>query len=509
MPDTSIISPYVVKLGGGLILNRDSFSMPPGAATELINFEPDVAGGYRRINGYAKYNSNIVPQTSASTEKILGVAVFNNKIVAARGEKVFNGGATGSWTEIDSGRTSAGRYDFTVYNFNNTEKLAYADGVNRASIFDGSSVTDINATGAPSDPESIAVFKNHMFFAGMSTNPQEIVFSAPFTETSFSAANGAGSIKVDSAVVKLVTFRDSLFIFCADQIHQLQGSSIADFVLKPVTRRIGCVDRFSVQELGGDIVYLAPDGLRTLAGTAKIGDVELGTVSKQIQDRLLLRNISLDRISSVVIRNKSQYRIFFAADSSTEASAPGVAGVLKQTDQGGIGWEYSDLKGIKPSCCDSGFVSNAETIVHGGHDGYVYQQDTGNTFDSTSIVARFSSPDHNMGDAGIRKNMQRIIWNYENEGTVNSKFRIRYDFFSTDSPQPSQYSLLTGGSAGIYANTISKYGTAVYGSSGSPLVRQTVEGGGFTVAVRVDDNGGLAPFSLKGYQLEFTPGGRR
>ena len=158
MPDTSIISPYVVKLGGGLILNRDSFSMPPGAASELINFEPDVAGGYRRINGYAKYNSNIVPQTSASTEKVLGVAVFKNKIVAARGTKVFFGGATGSWTEIDSGRTSAGRYDFTIYNFNNTEKIAYADGVNRASIFDGSSVTDINATGAPSDPESIAVF---------------------------------------------------------------------------------------------------------------------------------------------------------------------------------------------------------------------------------------------------------------------------------------------------------------------------------------------------------------
>ena len=237
--------------------------------------------------------------------------------------KYLQAGTTGSWTEIDSGRTSAGRYDFTVYNFNNTEKLAFADGVNRASIYDGSSVTDINATGAPSDPESIAVFKNHMFFAGMSANPQEIVFSAPFTETSFSTANGAGSIKVDSAVVKLVTFRDSLFIFCEDQIHQLQGSSIADFVLKPVTRRIGCVDRFSVQELGGDIVYLAPDGLlRTLAGTAKIGDVELGTVSKQIQDRLLLRNISLDRISSVVIRNKSQYRIFFAADNAIEGSAP-------------------------------------------------------------------------------------------------------------------------------------------------------------------------------------------
>ena len=40
-----------------------------------------------------------------------------------------------------------------------------------------------------------------------------------------------------------------------------------------------------------------------------------------------------------------------------------------------------------------------------------------------------------MGD-GIRKLMQRIIWNYDNDGTVNSKFRIRYDFNSQTYPNP-------------------------------------------------------------------------
>lgn len=510
MPDTSLLSPYVVKLDGGLILNRDSFSMPPGAALELINFEPDISGGYRRINGFSKYNSNIVPQTSASTEKVLGVAIYKGNIIAARGEKVFKGGTTGSWTAIQTGRTSAERYSFVIYNFDNTEKIIYVDGVNNAAIFDNSSVTAVSTTNAPADPSTVALHKNHMFFAGMSSNPQEVVFSAPFSETDFSAANGAGSIKVDSAVVQLVTFRNSLYIFCEDQIHQLTGTSIADFQLQPVTRRIGCVSQHSVQELGGDIIYLAPDGLRTLAGTARIGDVELGTVSKQIQDRLLLTNISLDRISSTVIRNKSQYRIFFSADATVETGAKGVAAVLKQSIEGGnMGFEYADLQGIKPACMASGFIDNTETIVHGGHDGYIYKHDDGNTFDGTNIAARYRSPDLNMGDAGVRKLMQRIIWNYENEGTVDSNFRIRYDFNSSAVPQPAQYALATGGSAAIYGNEISKYGTAVYGSSGSPLIRQSVEGGGFTVGVRVDDSSGLAPFSIKGYQLEFTPGGRR
>ena len=125
------------------------------------------------------------------------------------------------------------------------------------------------------------------------------------------------------------------------------------------------------------------------------------------------------------------------------------------------------------------------------------------------MSAIYRGPDYTMGDAGIRKMMQRIIWNYDNEGAVNSNFRIRYDFNSNETPQPSIYTLNTGAAVAIYGNTSSIYGTAVYGSSGTPLVRQSVEGGGFTVAVRLDDTAGAAPISLKGYQLEFTPGGRR
>ena len=174
-----------------------------------------------------------------------------------------------------------------------------------------------------------------------------------------------------------------------------------------------------------------------------------------------------------------------------------------------MGWEYADLKGIKAACCTSGFISGTETILHGGYDGYVYKQETGDNFDGTNIQAIYRSPDFTMGDAGIRKLMQRIIWNYDNEGTVNSKFRIRYDFNSSDVPQPNEYELTTGAAVAIYGFATSTYGTAVYGSSGTPLVRQSIEGGGFTVAVRLDDNQGAAPISIKGYQLEFTPGGRR
>ena len=79
MPDSSQVQPVNFPLQGGLVLNKSTFAMQPGEALELQNFEPDIEGGYRRINGFAKLVTNIVPQTSASTEALLLSIKFNDK----------------------------------------------------------------------------------------------------------------------------------------------------------------------------------------------------------------------------------------------------------------------------------------------------------------------------------------------------------------------------------------------------------------------------------------------
>ena len=210
MADESQLSPFVFPLQGGLVLDQSTFTMDPGMAYELQNFEPDTQGGYRRINGFTKWNSNIGPQTSASTEPVLMTAMYKGNVIAARGEKVFKGGTSGSWTEIDTGRTSAGKYTFFRYNLAGTDFIVWADGSNHASKYDNSTVTDLNATGAPANPKFVAGFKNSLFFAGMSATPQEIVFTAPYSDTDFSAANGAGSFSIDGTITGLIPFREVL-----------------------------------------------------------------------------------------------------------------------------------------------------------------------------------------------------------------------------------------------------------------------------------------------------------
>ena len=83
MPDLSQTQPFSFSCQGGLVLNQPTFNMQPGQALELENFEPDIDGGYRRIDGFKKFVNHIVPQTSSSSEEVLMVVNFANKIVAA------------------------------------------------------------------------------------------------------------------------------------------------------------------------------------------------------------------------------------------------------------------------------------------------------------------------------------------------------------------------------------------------------------------------------------------
>ena len=482
--------------------------MKPGQALELLNFEPDIDGGYRRISGFSKYVTAIVPQTSASSEEVLMVATFGSTVVAARGEKIFSATPGGSsWTERDSGRSSAGTYDFERFNFDGNDKLIVVDGTNDPTVFNTSfSATDIT-TSSVEGAKHVVAFKNHMFYSGMSTTPQEVVFSQPFDEDAFNSGSGAGSIKVDDTIVGLKVFRDNLFIFCENRIFKLGGSSSSDFAVVPVTRNIGCVNGQTIQEFAGDLIFLGPDGLRTIAGTSRIGDVELGTISSNVQSLFDANLSDSGSFTSIVIPNKTQYRIFFTKSGTGENATEGVICVLR-----GQQFEFAEIKSIRPTSTDT-FVSSGNVIaLHGSGDGFVYRQESGNDFNGTAISGRYRSPDLTMNDPGIRKNMQRVIVNFAPESSIDADLFVRYDYESKNSARPAAYPLDSGDIAAIYGT--STYGTSssvsgTYGGASQPLVRQAVEGSGFAVALRVNDGGTTAPYSLKGFQLEYQLGARR
>ena len=478
--------------------------MQPGEALELRNFEPAVEGGYRRINGYSKYVSAVVPFTASSSEKVLMVATFGDVVLAARGTSIFSATPGGSsWTSRDSGRTGALKYSFERFNFDGTDKIIVVDGANAPTVFNSSlAATDVSDSSVAGS-KFVVSHRNHMFYAGKSTTKQEVVFSEPFNEDGFNSGSGAGSFKVDDEITGLKVFRDDLFIFCETRIFKLTGSSSANFAVTDVTRDIGCINGDTIQEFAGDLIFLGPDGLRTIAGTARIGDVELGTISSNVQSIFNDNIASASEFDSVVITDKTQYRIFFTKSNVGENQTKGVICVLKGTK-----FEFSEIQGIRPACTDS-FVSEGNVIVlHGAYQtGYIYRQESGNTFDGTTILGRYRSPDLTFNDPGIRKHMQRVIVNYKPEAAIDADLFVRYDYEAKESARPAAYPLDSEDVVALYGTSV--YGVPIYGGASQPLVRQSVEGSGFAVALKVEDGGETAPYSLKGFQLEYQLGARR
>ena len=595
MPDNSQVSPASFTCEGGLVLNRSTFQMEPGQALVLENFEPDIAGGYRRINGFRKYVNVIVPQTFNANENVIGLANFNNVVIACRGEKIWyaastelaisiartdtmsgsgvikvdnaagfptsgtltlvgsttEDGSTGvtetfdytgvsltaspneftgvtrsgnsqstlgkhlanvtvspAWTEIDTGRTGAVKYRTERFNFDGNEKIVFVDGVNAPVVFNTSfSATDVTTT-AVVGSKFVASFKSHMFYAGKSTTPEELIFSVPFDEDDFSSASGAGSIRVDDTITGIKVFRDTLFVFCENRIFKLTGNTSSDFQMVPVTRNIGCLNGDTIQEFAGDLIFLAADGLRTVAATARIGDTELGTISRNVQSLFDTNIINSSLFESVVIADKTQYRIFFTKDGQADNITRCVVCVKKAQ-----GYEFSEIRGFKPIVTDTLVRAGDVLVLHGDSAGFVHRQEKGNTLDGTPLLGKYRSPDLSFGDSGIRKHMHRVILNFKPESAISADLLVRYDNENADSARPPAYSISSTEVASQFGialfSTISTAVRFVFGGPSQPLIRQPVEGSGFSTVLRINDNGESKPYSLKGFQLEYQLGARR
>ena len=197
------LASFKVFCQGGLNTSRDVLSQgetQPGSAISLINYEPAVTGGYRKINGFSN-DYGTVP----GTLKVLGVCVangVNDGILACRAPPSGSNylhywdTATSAWVAVTTSgsptMTGVTKIRFTKYNWG-SPKIMLTDGINPAATYDGTTYTQITHADAPSAPKFSHVYKNHMFLAGDPSETTNLYFSAPYDETSFAAADGAGS----------------------------------------------------------------------------------------------------------------------------------------------------------------------------------------------------------------------------------------------------------------------------------------------------------------------------
>jgi len=285
----------------------------------------------------------------------------------------------------------------------------------------------------------------------------------------------------------------------------------SDPILKSITKNIGCIDGNTIQEIGGDLIFLAPDGLRTVAGTARIADVEIGSVSRKILPLIneLLDNIADYTLSSMVIRERSQYRLFYFQSGQADSSQKGIIGTFKFDEQGIPAFEWSNSKGLVVKTCTSDLnTSNEEVKFSADESGYVYLHDSGNNFNGENISGVFQTPDMDYGDNGLRKSLYAVKANIKPEGVQDDlKLRIRYDFESSDVPQPGVFNVGNLAATSLYGSAV--YGTGTYGAVTLPSKRMLVIGSGFSNSFRFYSNDTNAAYAVNGLVVSWLAGGRR
>ena len=502
---------FPLEFQGGLITNMAPVQQGlqfPGSAVTLRNFEPSVEGGYRRIEGYDKWDSAAVAGSGA----IRGVVEFEQSAIATRGTHVYRSGGSG-WTQLTDNAvygsagvtlSGAGRTRFAKHHFGSNDVLIITDGDDKPYKWDGTTFSQITtATGDQDGATHVVAFKNHLFFADSTT----VSFSAPFDDADFTAASGAGTIEFDSAITDFVPFREQLIIFTEKSISILVGSSIADFTVQPVTRDIGAVRPDTAQEVGGDVMFLGPDGLRLLSATERNNDFGLAVVSKVIQPTVSEFVRASSSFSSVVLREKSQYRILGYNQSYTDNAARGILGT-QLAGQGGEGMAWGELRGINAYVASSSLNDNTEYVLFANTDGYVYQMESGNSFDGTDIPASFKTPALSITDPTTRKNIYKAKLFLDPQGGFTSEMATEFDFGETDVIQPDEI-VFSNEAAQVAFYGSAEYGTGGFGGRLQYIFDTQLVGSGNVVAFNFTSTSDDPPYSLDSMLIQYGQYGRR
>ena len=525
---------FPIEFKGGLISNLSPLqhgTQAVGSASILQNYEPSLQGGYSKLKGYSKFNSNKIEISSNSggTNLVTGLTLVDvntaiiTRLDSASANSIYyhvNPSTITVAHSVGSGdhasrQASTNKIRSVVYNFNGTDKAVFVDGVNYPAFYNsasnanscitfitsGSSGTPANVLGA----KFVALFKDCLFFVKGNN-----LLSMQINDDTDFASGQVSVTRYEDEITGLVTFRDNLILFTRQAIFKVTGTSGA-FKSEPVTTQIGCIEPDTIAEVGGDILFMAPDGIRSLASTDRIGDFNLDVASAPIKKDI--DNFTSGSFQAVTLREKAQYRIFKYDGAIQDEAAEGYL-ATKFIAQGGTGLSWAKTVGINAYIADSRYMGqtgvSTELILFANNDGYIYKMDSTDTFDGTLIPSIFQSPPMPVSDPLVRKTFYKLVLYIDAIGIFNSTLTLKYDEGSPDVIQPTPITLASGTQAAIlYGGNTFGTSTSLYGSELDTIYTQNVIGSGKTLTLRIEDDTTTANYRLDTALIEYANNDRQ
>jgi len=336
--------------------------------------------------------------------------------------------ASGSATSatVDSNITlgPSGSFVSVVYNFGgheSTERLYGCDGVNRAWEWDGAVLVPLRTGMADDTPTIVKPHKSHLFLSFSGGSLQHSSINDPYT---WSAITGAAEIALGEETTGLQSHMNVLVIQTRNRTALLQGTSSADWSLDLYSSSVGCFS--STSQMIGEPTFMDDRGVMTLSAVQSYGDFITNTISYKQQK--LIDQKKLLSISSTFSKSKNQYRIFFSDNTA-----------LYMTMKGGklLGAMPVDL-GIPARCAWSAEdETGKEELFLGSDDGYLYQLDSGTSFDGEEVEAFLRLPFNNLKSPRNYKRFRKIILELNTEASPTTEIKFIPDFSYSNPDLPS------------------------------------------------------------------------
>lgn len=351
--------------GGGTVVPADGATLTQGGVTatvkRVMQFSGTWAGG-----------------TAAGQFVITNPAGGN----FASGSATLTGGATvtlsGVQVAISPSVGGKGQHDKgNFFGQPNTIRVYGCDGVNPPYEFDGTTYAPIKTGLSPNQPTNIRIHKNYLVLS----QGGSLIGSAPALPYDYSGADGAWEIACGDTITGMITLPGSqttatLAVFEKSNTSFLYGLDVTSFNFITFNQGMGGL-QYSVQNLYDTFVF-DPLGVVTLQTTLNWGNFLPAALTKNIIPFVLQERNKLT--ASSINRTKSQYRSFFSDGYGLYVT------LVNKQYLGSIPVLFPN----PVSCIDTDYnAEGSEVCYFGSSDGqgFIYQLDSGNTFDGVGVSA--------------------------------------------------------------------------------------------------------------------------
>ena len=379
--------------------------------------------------------------------------------------------------------------DWKIVNFNDHayffqrgyEPLVYSDAL--GVITKMSDVHNAHVTASQYSNEVLAAY-GRLFVVGNDTNDSIIYWSDLLIGHNFSSGS-SGSIDVSEAwpngfdrVVALAAHNNFLIVFGENNIIVYSGAdSPASMVIHDTVVGVGCVDRNSIQDIGTDLLFLTPTGLRGLGRTIQEKSLPITDLSRNIKQELIANTLATTKPVSTVYSPENYFYLLCFSDLSLVYCFD-VRGTLENGSYKVTRWPSVDFKSFQRDRNGDVYIGCEDGI--GKYDNY---KDNGKPY-----RFRYFSPGLTFGDPAKIKMLKKIRPTLL--GGNNSDIFLKWSYdFSTDTS--SSTFRTSSDSPGFYGQ--SEYTDSDFSAEGVTISRNSLNTTGYgsviNVGLETDING--------------------